>query len=217
MQDAVAIQKIKSRYAALVPLMDERMRRQWAAAEANAYGRGGRRAVSHATGLAPNTISAGQRELKARETDPKTPRDSRVRKPGGGRKQATAVAPQLAASLEKLVDPATRGDPQSPLRWTCKSTTQLASELRRQGHPVSPSTVGRLLKADGYSLQGNRKTKEGSNHPDRNAQFEHIKAWRIVWEYRFMFVISRQAPASGTRSSIECSVTSRETGGAVLW
>jgi hypothetical protein len=190
MQDAAALQRIESRYAALASLMDERMRRQWAAAEARSYGWGGPRAVSRATGMSPTTIAAGRRELEAREADPEAPRQSRLRKPGGGRKRLTAVDPALAASLERLVDPMTRGDPQSPLRWTCKSTTQLAGELTRQGHPVSPRTVGRLLKAEGYSLQSNRKTKEGSDHPDRNAQFEHINATVIAFQQQGQPVIS---------------------------
>ncbi len=190
MQDAAAIQGIEFRYAALASLMDEPMRRQWAAAEARSYGWGGRRAVSCATGISPTTITTGRAELEAREADPQRPRQSRLRKPGGGRKRLTAVDPELAASLERLVDPMTRGDPQSPLRWTCKSTTQLANESTRQGHPVSPRTVGRLLKAAGYSLQSNRKTKEGNNHPDRNAQFEHINATVIAFQERGQPVIS---------------------------
>jgi len=190
MQDAAAIQGIESRYAALVSLMDERTRRQWAAAEARSYGWGGVRAVSGATGMSPNTIAKGFAELEAREADPETPVEPRVRKPGAGRKRATQADPKLAAALEELVDPATRGDPMSPLRWTCKSTTQLAGELTRQGHPVSPRTVGRLLKASGYSLQGNRKTKEGKDHPDRNAQFEHINATVVAFQERDQPVIS---------------------------
>jgi hypothetical protein len=190
MHDAAAIQGIESRYFALASLMDERMRRQWAAAEARSYGCGGLRAVSQATGISPTTIAVGRTELEVREANPNAPRESRLRKPGGGRKRLTTVDPELAASLEKLVDPVTRGDPQSPLRWTCKSTTQLASELTRQGHPVSPRTVGRLLKAAGYSLQSNRKTKEGSSHPDRNAQFEHINATVIAFQERGQPVIS---------------------------
>jgi len=190
MQDAAAIQGIESRYAALASLMDERMRRQWAAAEARSYGWGGLRAVSRATGMSPTTIARGRAELEAREADPKAPRESRLRKPGAGRKRLTAVDPELAASLERLVDPMTRGDPQSPLRWTCKSTAQLAAELTRQGHPVSPRTVGRLLKAAGYSLQSNRKTKEGNDHPDRNAQFEHISATVVAFQEQGQPVIS---------------------------
>jgi Rhodopirellula transposase DDE domain len=190
MQDAAAIQGIESRYAALATLMDERMRRQWAAAEAKSYGWGGVRAVSRATGLSPNTIAKGLVELEARESNPSTVREIRLRKPGAGRKRATVADPGLANALERLVDPVTRGDPQSPLRWTCKSTTQLARELTREGHPVSPRTVGRLLKSSGYSLQGNRKTKEGADHPDRNAQFEHISATVFDFQKRGQPVIS---------------------------
>ena len=190
MQVAATIQRIESRYAALASLMDERMRRRWAAAEAKSYGWGGIRAVSRATGMAPNTITKGLAELETREIDPEAPCETRLRKPGAGRKCATDADPELAAALERLVDPVTRGDPQSPLRWTCKSTTQLAGELTKQGHAVSPRTVGRLLKAAGYSLQGNRKTKEGKDHPDRNAQFEHINATVLAFQRRGQPVIS---------------------------
>ena len=170
--------------------MDERMRRQWAAAEAKSYGWGGVRAVSGATGLSPNTIAKGLAELATREENPTAAIEVRLRAPGAGRKRCTQADTELPAALERLVDPATRGDPESPLRWTCKSTTQLAGELTRQGHPVSPSTVGRLLKAVGYSLQGNRKTKEGGDHPDRNAQFEHITATVRGFQKRGQPVIS---------------------------
>jgi transposase len=190
MQDAAAVQRIKSRYAALALLMDERMRRQWAAAEAKSYGWGGIRAVSRATGMAPNTIAKGLTELESREADREARCAARLQKPGAGRKRATAADPELAAALERLVDPVTRGDPQSPLRWTCKSTTQLAGELTKQGHAVSPRTVGRLLKAAGYSLKSNRKTKEGKDHPDRNAQFEHINATVLAFQGRGQPVVS---------------------------
>jgi hypothetical protein len=190
MQDAAAIHGIESRYAALALLMDERMRRQWAAAEAKSYGWGGVRAVSRATGIAPNTIGKGLVELAAREVAPESPVLDRLRKPGAGRKRAVDADPELPAALERLVDPVTRGDPMSPLRWTCKSTTQLAGELTRQGHPVSPCTVGRLLNAAGYSLQGNRKTKEGKDHPDRNAQFQHISISVLAFQERGQPVIS---------------------------
>ena len=186
----MAIHRIESRYGALVALMDERLRRQWAAAEAQAYGWGGVRAVSRATGLSPNTVARGLAELEARAAAPQQPLDSRVRKPGAGRKRATVADPELAVALERLVDPVTRGDPQSPLRWTCKSTVQLAHELTRQGHDVSPRTVGRLLKAVGYSLQSNRKTREGSAHPDRNAQFVHLNAMVVRLQDRGQPVIS---------------------------
>jgi transposase len=170
--------------------MDERMSRQWAAAEAAAYGWGGVRAVSEATGISPHTIRRGAAELAERAAAPDSPVSTRIRRPGGGRKACTESDAELAAALESLVDPVTRGDPMSPLRWTCKSTTRLAEELTRQGHPVSASTVGRLLKAAGYSLQSNRKTKEGGGHPDRNAQFGHINATVMAFLGRGQPVIS---------------------------
>jgi len=154
--------------------MDERMRRQWAASEATDLGWGGITCVALATGLARNTIMAGAQELEYRRTHPRTAVSLRIRDVGGGRKPLTEVDAGLQAALDALVDPATRGHPESPLRWTCKSTGTLAEELQRQHHPVSDRTVAALLKAAGYSLQANRKTREGSSHEDRNAQFEHI-------------------------------------------
>lgn len=171
--------------------MDERMRRQWAAAEAKAYGWGGIRALSGATGLSPTTIRKGLVELASREAYyPQEPIPGRLRQPGGGRKRRIEADPDLLAALECLVDPVTRGDPESPLRWTSKSTTRLAEELTRQGHPLSPSTVGRVLKAQGYSLQSNPKTKEGASHPDRNAQFEHINETAKEFQRRGQPIIS---------------------------
>jgi hypothetical protein len=154
--------------------MDERMRRQWAATEAQEYGWGGLSAVSIAIGMSRNTIRKGMEELAVRKKRPRAKIDSGIRKKGGGRKRLTESYPKLAEALERLVDPMSRGDPMSPLRWTCKSTYDLADELTLQGHQISPRTVGTLLKMAGYSLQSNRKTKEGGCHPDRNAQFEHI-------------------------------------------
>jgi transposase len=188
MQDAISVRRIAEKFESLRPMMDERMRRHWAAAEARAYGWGGVEAVRAATGISPHTIRKGLRELESRAK--KTPMPQRLRAPGAGRKRCTTADDKLESALERLVDPVTRGDPQSPLRWTCKSTTQLANELTRQGHPVSPSTVGRLLKAAGYSLQSNRKTQEGGDHPDRNAQFEHINAKVRAFQKRDQPVIS---------------------------
>src|SRR4051795_2420465 len=170
MQDSINIQRIATKHRALAGLMDERISRQWAAAEARAYGWGGVRAVSRAIGMSPNTIVKGLAELAARREDPEAPVGTRLRVAGGGRLRATDADPGLAESLERLVDPATRGDPMSPLRWTCKSTAQLAEALKLQGHTVSHQTVALLLNELGYSLQANRKTREGSSHPDRNAQ-----------------------------------------------
>ena len=176
MRDQTVEKQIASKYNALAPLMNERMRRQWAATEAQAYGRGGLQAVSTAIRMSPNTIRKGMRELAYREKNPYEEISSRVRQPGGGRKRCSESDPELTKKLENLVEPMTRGDPMSPLLWTCLSTSNLAEALTQQGHPVSPRTVGRLLNAEGYSLQSNRKTKEGKSHPDRNAQFEYINA-----------------------------------------
>jgi hypothetical protein len=174
MHDATAIERIRVKYLALSPLMDERLRRHWAATEAIELGRGGISTVSVATGLARNTIAAGVRELTEGGQKTNVTFSTRLRRPGGGRKPITETDPLLLHALEELVDPATRGHPESPLRWTCKSTAKLAEELAQQNHPVSDRTVARLLKQAGYSLQANRKTREGSSHPDRNAQFEYI-------------------------------------------
>jgi hypothetical protein len=167
MIDHHVVANIRRRYALLRPELDERARRCWAATEALALGYGGASAVARATNIARNTIAVGIRELQA----PARLAADRIRRPGAGRKPLTATDPGLPAALDALVEPATRGDPQSPLRWTCKSTRRLADELTRQGHPVGPRTVARLLGQAGYSLQANRKTREGCHHPDRDAQF----------------------------------------------
>ena len=180
MQDATIVERIRQKYQALSPPMDERMRRQWAGAEAAALGWGGLTAVFRATGLARNTILAGQAELEARRGQPNRPVEARIRRAGGGRKRLTQTDPGLRAALSALVDPATRGHPESTLRWSSKSTGKLATELLRQGHRVSDRTVAALLKEEHYSLQANRKTKEGSSHPDRDAQFGYINQQAIA-------------------------------------
>ena len=138
MQDETKLQQLEVKYRSLVSLMDERMRRQWAATEARAYGWGGVRAVSGVIGMSANTISRGLAELAAREKDPDGLLDTHLRRKGGGRKRRSEADPELVETLERLVEPLTRGDPESPLRWTCKSTTRLAMELTQQGHAVSP-------------------------------------------------------------------------------
>jgi hypothetical protein len=193
MQHESALQLIESKYRSLAPLMDERVRRHWAATEAKAYGWGGVSAVSSATGISRKTIRKGLAELGVREESPDAPVEKRLRSPGGGRKRLTQTDPELFASLEWLVDPTTRGDPMSPLRWTCKSTHELAQTLTAQGHALSPRTVGRLLNEVGFSLQSNRKTKEGAAHSDRNAQFEHINATVKRFQRRAQPVISVDA------------------------
>jgi hypothetical protein len=173
MHDAAAIERTRRKFQALTVVMDERMRRQWAAAEAIELGWGGICHVANATGISRTTILAGVRELKAQEAMEVFPSPG-IRRPGGGRKLLVETDPGLWDALDALVDPMTRGHPETPLRWTCKSTRQLAEELTRQHHPVSDRTVACLLYAAGYSLQANRKTREGKDHPDRNAQFEYI-------------------------------------------
>ena len=186
---------IRTKFEALRPFLDERRRRLWAATEALALGRGGVTAVAAATALRRNTLHAGIRELQARASmavappAPPAP-EQRVRAPGGGRKALTARDPTLLSDLEALVEPLTRGDPESPLRWTCKSTRQLAAELARQGHRVSHQTVAELLHTLDYSLQGTRKTTEGATHPDRNAQFARINAQTHAFQERGQPVIS---------------------------
>jgi Rhodopirellula transposase DDE domain len=190
MQISAAIEQIESKYRALVSVLDERARRQWAATEARAYGWGGVSAVSEATGMSPNTIRKGLAEVAARQDDPDVEVTSRLRKAGGGRKRLGDTDPQLNEELDRLVAPLTRGDPQSPLRWTCKSTSHLAQELSSQGHPISARAVAHLLNDAGYSLQGNRKTLEGATHPDRNTQFEYIDAKVKRFQRRGQPVIS---------------------------
>ena len=160
---------VVAKYAALQPVLDERARRLWAAAESRAIGFGGDALVSAATGLARETIRRGRRELAAGVVV-----TGRIRQWGAGRPVLEATQPGVTAALEQLVDPLTRGDPTSPLRWTCKSRAQLTAALVKQGWVVSSTTVGRLLHELGYRLQSVRKSREGTAHPDRNAQFEWI-------------------------------------------
>jgi hypothetical protein len=168
--DRRIVQWIETKYRGLSQELSERARRRWAAVEAVSLGHGGISAVSAATGLAHSTIRRGIVELKTGETPPA----GRQRRQGAGRKKTHVIDPDVKGALERLVEPESRGDPQSPLRWTCKSTRRLAQELTSQGHPVGPTTVRQLLKQAGYSLQANRKTREGKSHPDRDAQFRFI-------------------------------------------
>ncbi len=161
---------IVEKYSIVAPLLDERARRLWAAAESLAIGYGGDSVVSAATGLARETIRNGRREVE-QQTQEKT---ERIRRPGAGRPSIQKIQTGVKEALERLVDPITRGDPMSPLRWTCKSRAKLAAALSAQGFSVSSTTVGRLLHELGYSLQAVIKSREGTAHPDRNAQFEHI-------------------------------------------
>jgi hypothetical protein len=162
--------ELQAKLASVWPLLDERTRRLVAATEARALGYGGISKVSRACGLSREAIARGLQEIEAGSAPP----PGRVRQPGAGRKPITVADPGLLEALDRLVDPTTRGDPQSPLRWTCKSTRTLARQLTRQRHAISHTKVAQLLGAQGYSLQGNRKTEEGSDHPDRDTQFRHI-------------------------------------------
>src|SRR5499427_9408418 len=160
-----------TRFKMLAPFLNERTRRLFTAAEAAALGRGGIATVVRATGVSRRAIAAGLAELHAPQAAPHG-----VRRPGGGRKRAVQTDRTLQDDLERLIDPVTRGDPESPLRWTCKSVRKLAEELRRLGHAASHRIVAELLHDLGYSLQANRKTLEGTSHPDRDAQFAYINA-----------------------------------------
>jgi len=169
------IERLRRKYRVVAPELDERRKRQWAAAEAREAGYGGVSLVARATGLARSTIHAGVRDLRASARQRRVAA-ARIRRAGGGRRPLTTADPDLLAALLALIEPTTRGDPESPLRWTCRSTAQLADELTRQRHPVSPRTVATLLKTAGYSLQANGKTREGTSHPDRDAQFRYLNA-----------------------------------------
>jgi hypothetical protein len=163
--------RLVGRLAEIRPHLDERQWRLLLGAEARAIGRGGVKLVASAVGASANTVSRGARELE-QGVEP----DGRVRRRGAGRPAVDQADPGLVPALEVLVDPGSRGDPQSPLRWTTKSTSHLADELAKAGHEVTDRTVARLLRRAGYSLQGNAKTIEGRQHPDRDAQFRYINA-----------------------------------------
>lgn len=169
----MTVDPIGQRYEWIVHYLNERQRRLWAGAEARVLGWGGIERVSRATGLARGVVSVGCRELAHPEQGAP---GARIRRPGGGRKRLTVHDPTLKADLDSLVEPTSRGDPVSPLRWTCKSTRHLAAALRQQGHTVSPALVADLLHAMDYSLQGNRKVLEGGTDPDRDAQFAYLNA-----------------------------------------
>ena len=163
--------EIVGKYTVVESFLDERGRRLWAASESNALGYGGDALVSSATGLARATIRKGRQEIEAG-----VELTGRIRPPGAGRPGIEEEQPGISTALENLVDPLTRGDPTSPLRWTCKSKAKLAAELTKRGWTISATTVGRMLRKLGYSLQSVKKSREGEQHPDRNAQFEHINA-----------------------------------------
>jgi hypothetical protein len=166
--DAISLRR---KFSDLWPLLDERSRRLMAANEARVLGYGGIAKVRRACGLSRKAIAKGIREIADG-----SPMPGRIRRSGAGRKNIVVRDPKLLTSLERLIEPETRGDPESPLRWICKSTRTLAAHLTKQKHPVSHEKVAQLLRDQNYSLQSNRKTEEGADHPDRDAQFRHINA-----------------------------------------
>src|SRR6516225_334430 len=170
MKDQRIVRWIEDKFRGLAPELTEPGRRRWAAVEEVSLGHGGIAVVSAATGLAHSTIRRGIAELDTGDGPP----PGYERRPGAGRRPTAVSDPGIHRALERLVEPGSRGDPQAPLRWTCKSTRRLARELTAQGHPVGPTTVRHLLREAGYSLQGNRKTREGKGHADRDAQFRYI-------------------------------------------
>ena len=179
---------LKQKYRSLRKELDERGRRLWAATESQVLGHGGITAVSRATGLSISTIRRGVEELG--QSPPPSGAERRVRRTGGGRKPLLEHDPDLLQALDDLVEPTTRGDPESPLRWTCKSTRRLAEELTRHGHRISHMKVAKLLGNLGYSLQSSRKTQEGNQHPDRDAQFEYIHQQGVAHQRRQQPVVS---------------------------
>lgn len=168
--DAAAAQAVGRRIATRWPSLNERQRRLWLGAEARELGWGGVSVVTRVAGVARSTVTLAVAELDRPSELPQ----GRSRRPGGGRKAVTRADPEPPGALDALVDPATRGDPESPLRWTCKSTRQIADTLTAAGHPVSDRTAAALLRTAGHSLPANAKTREGRQHPDRDAQFRHI-------------------------------------------
>jgi hypothetical protein len=167
----ITLPELTAKFRAIWPHLDERTRRLTAATEAKAVGYGGVTLVHRACGLSRKAIRKGIQEMEAGVR-----LEGRIRRPGGGRKAITESDPKLVDRLEAIIDEQTRGDPESPLRWTCKSTRAIADALTRRKHPISHTKVAQILHSVGYSLQGNRKTEEGEDHPDRDAQFRHINA-----------------------------------------
>jgi hypothetical protein len=186
MPDTRIVQWLREKYQRMEPLLNERSRRLWAATEAMSLGRGGIAAVISATGMSSATVSKGLDELESAPTGLGT----RVRRPGAGRKRVEESQPGFAEALATLVEDSTRGDPERPLRWTCKSTAKLSRELAGQGFAVSPRTVAMELKRQEFSLQANRKTREGESHPDRNAQFGYINRQVMTFQRRRQPAIS---------------------------
>lgn len=191
MADKMIVEWIRDKYQPLRRSFNERSRRLWAAAEARSLGWGGVAAVMAATGMSSATLSRGLKELEAEAAsgEGELP-GNRVRRAGGGRRRVRDNQPGLSQALAALVEPTARGDPEHALRWTCKSTRKLAVELRKQGFQIGARTVAKELKQQEFSLQSNRKTREGSFHPDRNAQFAYINEQVLVFQGRGQPAIS---------------------------
>lgn len=185
--DAITVDKIRIKYHSLSPFLNERIKRLWVGAEANAIGRGGRLIVAEATGVSRMTIDRGIREL---EKSSDTPSIDRIRLQGGGRKRLLNRSPEVLEELKNLIEGTTRGDPESPLLWTCKSTRQLEQVLRGQGYNIGRQKISELLDELGYSLQGNRKSEEGDSHPDRDSQFRFISRRVKIFQRNGQPVIS---------------------------
>jgi Rhodopirellula transposase DDE domain len=185
-------QIVREKYGRLQPHLGERGTRLWAANEALSFGRGGVRAIAEALAISPKTIVQGKRELQAPSSTPDSDLvGGRQRCPGGGRKSILEKHPELLTRIEQIVDPATRGDPMKPLRWVSKSLPHIVNELSRQGYRISPHSVSKILQEDlGYGMQGLRKTREGSSHPDRDAQFHYINRQCRQFQQRGQPVIS---------------------------
>jgi hypothetical protein len=180
----IVVKWVRDKYEPLRRSLNERSRRLWAAAEARSLGRGGVAAVLGATGMSSATMSRGLGELEAEAAGTAALPTDRIRRPGGGRKRARDQQPGLSQALAALVEPTARGDPEHPLRWTCTSTSKLAVQLAKQGFQVGPRTVAKELKDQQFSLQSNRKSREGQSHPDRNAQFAHINEQVVAFQRR---------------------------------
>lgn len=188
--DAETENLVRKKFDLLEPIFDEQSRRLWAAAEAQALGRRGISVVARATGLSRTTIHQGVKDIEGLRERKVLEKNKHIRAPGGGRKPLNEHDPTLRLNIEQLVEPSTRGDPESPLRWTCKSTRQLAATLQAQGHTIGRQKVADLLAELGYSLQANRKTKEGAKNPDRDAQFKYINEQVAVFLHGEQPVIS---------------------------
>jgi len=185
---------VATRYGRICRFLDERMRRSWAGNEAIGFGTGGIRAVSETLGMSTVTVIAGARELKAERGDEAITAKERQRRPGGGRKSIESKHPEIVGAIEKIVDPATRGDPMAPLKWSSKSLKNIREELAGAGYEVSADSISKILRGRlGYTLQGLKKTKEGASHEDRNAQFEHLNRKCKEFQDRGQPVISVDA------------------------